>query len=76
MVGQYDNSMETYGVIPNTPVLEIDQIIKTASKSQSSHFKNLNYDGNEDFFLVGYVEERLWWPIQSPNKGRKEKAKS
>ena len=21
--------------------------------------------------LVGYVEERLWWPIQSPNKGRK-----
>ena len=18
------------------------------------------------FFLVGYVEERLWWPIQSP----------
>ena len=20
-------------------------------------------------FLVGYVEERLWWPIQSPNKG-------
>ena len=22
-----------------------------------------------------YVEERLWWPIQSPNKGRKKKAK-
>ena len=21
-------------------------------------------------FLVGYVEERPWWPIQSPNKGR------
>ena len=21
------------------------------------------------FFLVGYVEERPWWPIQSPNKG-------
>ena len=28
------------------------------------------------FFLVGYVEERLWWPIQSPNKGRKRKASS
>ena len=28
------------------------------------------------FFLVGYVEERLWWPIQSPNKGRKKKASS
>ena len=27
------------------------------------------------FFLVGYVEERLWWPIQSPNMGRKRKAK-
>ena len=21
-------------------------------------------------FLVGYVEERLWWPKQSPNKGK------
>ena len=21
------------------------------------------------FFLLGYVEERLWWPIQSPNIG-------
>ena len=21
------------------------------------------------FFLLGNVEERLWWPIQSPNKG-------
>ena len=28
------------------------------------------------FFLVSYVEERLWWPIQSPKKVRKKKAKS
>ena len=21
------------------------------------------------FFIVGYVEERLWWPIQSPDIG-------
>ena len=28
------------------------------------------------FFLVGYVEERLWWPIQSPNIGRKKEASS
>ena len=28
------------------------------------------------FFFVGYVEERLWWPIQSPDKGTKEKANS
>ena len=27
------------------------------------------------FFLVGYVEERLWWPIQSANIGRKKKVK-
>ena len=27
-------------------------------------------------FLLGYVEERPWWPIQSPNKGRKKKASS
>ena len=26
-------------------------------------------------FLVSYVEERPWWPIQIPNKGRKKKAK-
>ena len=28
------------------------------------------------FFLVGYVEERLWWPIQSPNIGGKKNASS
>ena len=28
------------------------------------------------FFLVGHVEERLWWPIQSPNIGGKKKANS
>ena len=28
------------------------------------------------FFLVGYVEERLWWPIKSPNIGGKKKASS
>ena len=28
------------------------------------------------FSLVGYVEERLWWPIQSPNIGGKKKASS
>ena len=27
-------------------------------------------------FLVGYVEERPWWPIQSPNIGGKKKASS
>ena len=25
--------------------------------------------GSFRFFLVGYVEEKLWWPIQSPNIG-------
>ena len=24
------------------------------------------------FFLVGYAEERLWWPIQSPSRERKK----
>ena len=28
------------------------------------------------FFLVGYVEERPWWPIQSSKKGRKKKVSS
>ena len=27
-------------------------------------------------FLVGYVKERLWWPIQSPKIGIKKKANS
>ena len=26
--------------------------------------------------LVSYVKERPWWPIQSPNRGRKKKGKS
>ena len=26
--------------------------------------------------LVSYVEERPWWPIQSPNKGRRKKEES
>ena len=26
-------------------------------------------------FLVNHAGERPWWPIQSPNKGRKKKAK-
>ena len=29
----------------------------------------------EGHFLFNYVEERPWWPIQSPNNGRKKKAK-
>ena len=28
------------------------------------------------FFLMGYVENRLWWPVQSLNTGRKKKASS
>ena len=34
------------------------------------------WKSNAGFFLVGYVEERLWWPIQSPNIGGKKKASS
>ena len=30
----------------------------------------------EIIFLASYVPERPWWPIQSPNKGRKKKAKA
>ena len=31
----------------------------------------------QDLFLplVSYVGESPWWPIQSPNRGRKKKAK-
>ena len=32
------------------------------------------YSFSFSFFLVGYVEERLWWPIQSPNTGEMKKA--
>ena len=28
------------------------------------------------FFLVSVVVERPWWPMQSPNKGRKKKIES
>ena len=36
----------------------------------------LHQEKSPDFFLVSYVGESLWWPIQSPNKGRKKKANS
>ena len=29
----------------------------------------------EQITFMNYVEERPWWPIKSPNKGRKKKAK-
>ena len=35
---------------------------------------NDDNSNNSCFFLPSYVEERPWWPIQSPNKGRKKKA--
>ena len=35
-----------------------------------------NLSACQAFFLVGYVEESLWWPIQSPNIGGKKKASS
>ena len=28
------------------------------------------------YFFASYVEERPWWLIQSPNKGRKKKEES
>ena len=34
-----------------------------------------HHEDKKFFFLVGHVEERLWWPIQSPNKGGKKTAK-
>ena len=37
------------------------------------HTKDRNDNVLFFFFLVGYVEERLWWPIQSPNIGTKKK---
>ena len=42
-----------------------------SAEADGSHDDDDDDDENDDFFLVGYVEERLWWPIQSPNIGRK-----
>ena len=33
-------------------------------------------EGRVKFFLVSYVEERPWWPIKCPNKGRKKRVES
>ena len=46
--------------------LEFEKLTATLSDAETVFFSS--------FFLVGYVEERRWWPIQSPNKGRKKKA--
>ena len=42
----------------------------------------LSNNGQSELFLsmlmtilVSHAEARQWWPIQSPNKGRKKKAK-
>ena len=38
----------------------------------------MEVDGDDDsrFLLLRYVEERPWWPIQSPKNGRKKKRKA
>ena len=61
----------------------VDDEIKERKKAykQPPPFKNLSSQSNVFFgwqvhFLVGFVEERLPWPIQSPNRGRKKKANS
>ena len=35
-----------------------------------------NGEGSHDahFFPVGYIEERLWWPIQIPQQRKKEES--
>ena len=43
---------------------------KHASTKQAVQFTDFLF-----LFLVNYVEERPQWPIQSPNKERKKKAK-
>ena len=49
----------------------LTDIVRTGKK-----LAKVSSDGPTTFFLVGYVEERPWWPIQSPNTGRKKKASS
>ena len=66
---------------PNS-LLRIHRIHRKYRMS-GKYIKSLQLGFNDDdlpfnyiFVLVGYVEERPWWPIQSPNtEGRKKKAK-
>ena len=44
----------------------------TIKKKTEDHIKRI--PGNP-FFLVSYVGERPWWPIQCLNKGGKDKGK-
>ena len=50
----------------------IHEVQAFSSFSYFRYFMSINL---EDICFVSYVEQRLWWPIQSPNRGRKKKAK-
>ena len=52
-----------------------DRLVEGSTSSPRINRKAVSIE-NFFFFLVGYVEERPWWPIQSPNIGRKKKASS
>ena len=43
--------------------------------STTTGYDTKRANGHQFFFLVGYVEERLWGPIQSPDKRKKEESK-
>ena len=60
------------------PVLSLAGWVPQSRTFEVAKFVLLPFSRLEIFvFLVGYVEERLWWPIQSPNIiGGKKKASS
>ena len=42
---------------------------------QDFHYHNVEQVVCLECFSVIYVGERPWWPVKSPNKGRKKKVK-
>ena len=61
--------------VEETEALSEKDINEISAKILRAELMGEQVGGVNSFSLVGYVEERPLWPIQSPNSGRKKKAK-
>ena len=71
------------GLLDSEPQEHLDRagklILNHTYMIDATHYQitaKINLRTKDIFLLVGYVKERLWWPIQSPNIGRKKNANS
>ena len=64
----------TMKIFPSENATSGNGTVKLSSRRRSKCLKLRNRCGQLVAFLVGYVEERPWWPIQSPKQRKKEES--